>query len=220
MKRTKKILSLALCAVLLVAATVATTVAYLTDDASVTNTFTVGNVDIKLDEAPVDENGEATSGERVTENIYHLLPGHRYAKDPKVTVESQSEDCYLFVKVENELTTYGLEAATVSEGYQDIEAQMTKNGWVKTGIDNVWYYGTSNPAEATAVTAGASKVVFEYFKIADSVTYTDLEKISEDKDGETNPTVIEITAYAIQEDGFATTAIDAMLVALNLKTAE
>ena len=70
------------------------------------------------------------------------------------------------------------------------------------------------------MTAGDSKVVFEYFIIADSVTYTDLEKISEDKDGETNPTVIEITAYAIQEDGFATTAIDAMLVALNLKAAE
>ena len=48
MKRTKQILSLALCAILLVSATVATTVAYLTSQDAVTNTFTVGKVAITL----------------------------------------------------------------------------------------------------------------------------------------------------------------------------
>jgi len=68
MKTKSKALLLALCAVLLVAASVLGTMAYLTSRAEVTNTFTVGSVSITLDEAPVDENGEATTGTRVTEN--------------------------------------------------------------------------------------------------------------------------------------------------------
>ena len=218
MKRTKKILSLALCAVLLVAGTVATTVAYLTDNDSVENTFTVGNVDIELDEAPVGADGKETTGDRQKENSYHLLPGHEYDKDPMVTVESGSEDCYLFVKVENELATLRLEATNDEDGYQNIEAQMIANGWVKTSEDNVWYYGITEPASATAVSAGTQKVVFEHFKITNSATDVDLGTVSTKT--EADPTVIKITAYAIQEDGIEATAIDDMLVTLNLKTAK
>ena len=57
MKKTKKVLILGLCAVLLVAASVLGTMAYLTDTKSVTNTFTVGNVAITLDEAKVKTDG-------------------------------------------------------------------------------------------------------------------------------------------------------------------
>ena len=56
MKKSKAIL-MALCAVLLVAASVMGTLAYLTSTDTVTNTFTVGNVQIKLDEAKVNEEG-------------------------------------------------------------------------------------------------------------------------------------------------------------------
>jgi len=58
------------------------TLAYLTATDTVTNTFTVGKVQITLDEAPVDANGETTDGDRVKKNNYHLLPGHEYDKDP------------------------------------------------------------------------------------------------------------------------------------------
>ena len=61
MKRLKP-LALALCAVILVVGTILGTVAYLQDTASVVNTFTVGNVHLKLDEAKVDEKGEPTGG--------------------------------------------------------------------------------------------------------------------------------------------------------------
>ena len=54
MKTKRKALLLSLCAVLLVVASVMGTMAYLTStSATVTNTFTVGNVGITLDEAPV-----------------------------------------------------------------------------------------------------------------------------------------------------------------------
>ena len=98
MKRTKKILSLALCAVLLVAGTVATTVAYLTSTTEVVNnTFTVGNVSITLDEADVDVYGVKNGTTRDTTNQYKLIPGHKYVKDPTIHVGATSEDVLLFV---------------------------------------------------------------------------------------------------------------------------
>ena len=54
--KTKALLVLA-CAVMLVAASVFGTLTYLTDNDAVTNTFTVGKVNITLDEALVTENG-------------------------------------------------------------------------------------------------------------------------------------------------------------------
>ena len=100
MKTKTKALLLSLCAVLLVAATVFTTVAYLTSKDDVKNTFTIGKVNIKLDEAKVDETGNAIEGaDRVKENSYKLMPGHTYTKDPTVTVLKGSEEAYVRMKV-------------------------------------------------------------------------------------------------------------------------
>lgn len=106
MKTGKKALLLALCAVLLVAATVMGTMAYLTSQDTVTNTFTVGRVAITLDEArvnadgkPVDKDGkvvtELDKAERIKANRYKLMPGHTYTKDPTVTVLTGSEESYV-----------------------------------------------------------------------------------------------------------------------------
>lgn len=96
----KKILVACLCVALAVLTIAGTTLAYLTSRDTVTNTFTVGNVAIKLDEAKVDENGTAvTPAERVKENSYKLMPGHTYTKDPTVTVLDGSEEAYVRMKV-------------------------------------------------------------------------------------------------------------------------
>ena len=87
MKNGKKILALLLCAVLLIVASVAGTIAYLTDDAVVKNTFTVGNVGITLHE---------TTGTR-----YKLAPGVTLAKDPRITVQAGSDACFVFVHVQS-----------------------------------------------------------------------------------------------------------------------
>ena len=100
MKTRSKALLLTLCAVLLVAASVLGTMAYLTSTDSVENTFTVGSVAITLDEAKVDENGTPVEGAaRVKSNEYKLMPGHTYTKDPTVTVEKGSESSYVRMKV-------------------------------------------------------------------------------------------------------------------------
>lgn len=100
MKTKSKALLLTLCAVLLVAASVMGTMAYLTSTDKVENTFTVGNVKITLDEAKVDTDGTpVTPAERVKANEYKLLPGHTYTKDPTVTVKAVSESSYVRMKV-------------------------------------------------------------------------------------------------------------------------
>ena len=99
-KTKTKALLMSLCAVLLVAASVLGTMAYLTDSKDVKNTFTVGNVSIKLDEAKVTTDGKIVQGaDCVQTNDYKLLPGHTYVKDPTVTVLKPSVDSYVRMKV-------------------------------------------------------------------------------------------------------------------------
>lgn len=186
MKKSKAIL-MALCAVLLVAASVMGTLAYLTSTDTVTNTFTVGNVAITLDEVQVNANGTPVEdAARVQKNTYKLLPGHTYTKDPTVHVTTGSEDCYLFVKVVNEI-------AAIEDPSNTIASQMTANGWAVVDADNgIYVYGTA--AAPTAVSAGQNKKVFDNFTISGSVDNDTLAAY----DGET----IVIDAYAVQKDGF------------------
>ena len=100
MKTRSKALLLTLCAVLLVTASVLGTLAFLTSTDGVENTFTVGSVNITLDEAKVKTDGTPVEGAaRVKANEYHLLPGHTYTKDPTVTVKDGSESAYVRLKV-------------------------------------------------------------------------------------------------------------------------
>lgn len=188
MKKKTKALMLVLCAVLLVTASVLGTMAYLTSTEKVVNTFTVGKVAITLDEAKVNPDGTAvTPAERVKQNAYHLLPGHGYTKDPTVHVQANSEDSFIFVKVENGIANY--EAGTT------IAAQIAANGWTAlNGVENVYYKTYTKSAESTDLP------VFGSFTIADNANATD---------GWNNfsaETKVTVTAYAVQQDGFASAA--------------
>ena len=192
MKKFKALLVVA-CALLLVAASVFGTMAYLTSKDTVTNTFTIGKVEITLDEAKVDLNGTAvTPAERVKNNSYKLMPGHSYTKDPTVHVDAASEDSWIFVKVENGIAAF--EAATSSEegGYKKIADQIVAKGW--TALDGVAgvYYKSYDKS-----TTGANLVVFENFKMAGNANEVNgWGNISADT------TKVTVTAYAVQKDGF------------------
>lgn len=183
MKTKSKALLLTLCAVLLVTASMLGTMAYLTDNKTVTNTFTVGQVQITLDEEDTDNS--TPGADRDKANAYHLLPGHTYTKDPIVHVNSTSEDCYLFVKVANEIAEI--------EGETTVAAQMAAKGWVAVdGVTGVYVYTQSN---APAVVEGDSNVtVFDNFTISGTVDNATLATY--------NNKTITVTAYAIQADGF------------------
>lgn len=153
--------------------------------AEVKNTFTVGEIEITLDEADVDgsETNETTEG-RDMANAYKLVPHGTYAKDPTVHVNA-NEKCYVFVKVQNDLATLNLEAP----GNTTIAAQIDANGW--TELEAGVYYKVFDPE-----TAGSTDlVVFRSFTIADSVDKAALANVD-------STTVVTVTAYAIQYLGF------------------
>lgn len=198
----KTILALA-CAVLLVAASVMGTLAYLTSTDSVTNTFTVGEgVNMTLDEAKTSDNGDGKvveSATRVKANTYKLMPGHTYTKDP--TVHVTGEDCYVFVKVENGITDI--------EGANTIASQITDNGWKAVdGFDGLYVYVGTGGTTRTAVSKSTSSnktgksngdfVVFESFTVKEDADQSAIKAHEKDS--------IKITAFAVQKDGFDATA--------------
>lgn len=205
MKKTKKVVALLLCAVLLVVGSVTGTMAYLTSQDSVQNTFTVGKVAITLDEAgvneygqyvDVDENGDKgttpqndPAENRVKNNTYNLLPGKTYPKDPIVHVDASSEDCWVFVEVAN-----GIKIFEDTNGIT-IENQILGNGWAKlTGEENVYYKAyQKNQTDKDLKVFANFKIANEADKVQgwNSVTNT----------GEA-ATTIKVTAYAIQSEGF------------------
>ena len=189
MKTKSKALLLTLCAVLLVAASVMGTMAYLTSTDEVQNTFTVGQVQITLDEKDTDNS--TPDADRDKANAYHLLPGNEYEKDPTVHVNAVSEDSWIFVKVENGIAAFEAATSTEENGYKSISDQITANGWTALdGVANVYYKPYTKSA------TGSDLIVFSNFKIAD--TANDVQGWA------TLNATVNITAYAVQKDGFAT----------------
>lgn len=184
MKTKNKALLLALCAVSLVTASVFGTMAYLTDDDKVTNTFTVGSVAITMDETDVDDS--TPDADRDTRNSYKLLPGQTYTKDPTIHVGANSEDCYLFVKVKNEIEA-------IEDGSSKVADQMTAKGW-KPVEGNVYVYVGQTEKPLAVTKADKNIPVFDNITIDGSVNGDTLKNY----EGKT----IEVTAYAVQKAGF------------------
>ena len=181
--RIKPLLTLC-CALLLVAAGVFGTLAYLTGTDTVNNTFTVGNVKITLDEAKVTTDGTPVEGaDRVKANEYHLLPGHTYTKDPTVTVKANSEACWLFVQV------------TKSENLDTFITYAIAEGWTALpGVDGVYY----REVPASAADQTFSVLAGDAVTVKSDVTRTMLET------AKTDAPTLTFQAYAIQKDHFAT----------------
>lgn len=200
----KKLLIMSVAMVLVCAFAVGMTIAYLTSTDRVVNTFTVGNVQIKLDEADVDEYGRVPQGSpapRVTENTYKLIPGHTYTKDPTVTVLEGSEESYIKMTVTfsnsrqlDEIFGVGTDLTTIFHGYDGttwIYKDNTEDTAANTRTYEFWY---KNAVPATTENV-ALDPLFDSITVPGAITNTQLETIA----GMT----ITVNAYAIQADGFA-----------------
>lgn len=202
MKKFKALLVVA-CALLLVAASVFGTMAYLTSTDTVTNTFTVGKVNIKLDEAKANPDGSlVANADRVEANEYKLLPGHTYNKDPMVTVLSGSEPSYVKMTVTfskaNELDAIfapnGANLTHIFNGYNSanwIAKGNTKDAAANTRTYEFWY--------KEAVGASGNDVALD--ALFDSITVPG--EITAEQLGTIEGMTITVNAYAIQADGFA-----------------
>ena len=138
----------------------------------VVNTFTYGDINITLTEN--------------TGNDYKIIPGKDIPKDPTVTVKGGSEDCWLFVKVE-ESGTFVADKVTYA---------IDKDWTALEGEKGVYY------RKVAAVTADTDFSVLEGNKITvkDTLTKGDIKDIAA-----TNPT-LTFTAYAVQQENIADAA--------------
>lgn len=196
----KKIIALVLCMVLLVAASVTATMAYLTAEDSVTNTFTVGSISMTIDETNVDKldkDGKDNSDQlRDDYNTYKLMPGSTIPKDPQVHVTANS-DCYVFIHVENGLS--GIEAPAETGVYTQVADQITAaspagNGWTPAPVDGkTGYYYKIVSASANEQTFN----VFQNFKVKSTVDNTTLARYAQQ--------TIVVKAFAIQKDNLSLT---------------
>ena len=160
----KKSLALLLAIAIVVVGAVAGTVAWLTDKTpSVTNTFTTSDINIELKE---------------TKNNFQMIPGWNIEKDPKVTVKTGSEACYLFVKLEE------------SKNFADFMTYKMADGWEPLpGNAGVFY------REVAAATADTTFEVLQgnQVTVKGTVTKEQMNGLTAD----THPT-LTVTAYASQ----------------------
>lgn len=201
-KSKKNVLAWILSAVILSTVSICGTLAYLISEDSVVNTFTVGQVDIKLDETAVTPNGQPIDGaERVKGNEYHLIPGRTYVKDPTLTVIKGSEESYVRILVTmNEIT-----ALTTILG-DDFQPHHYVSGWnsevwecVKVGEvvnDTITYeFRYLEPVDAIGMTEDVVlDALFDSITIPGEIDGPQLETISDFE--------ITIIGHAVQKAGF------------------
>ena len=181
-------LSLALCCL------VGVTLAWIVDSTNqVVNTFTYGDINIDLTETVGTENKSAATN-KVTNDTFKMVPGETLTKDPKVTVKSGSEACWLFVEV------------TKSSNFANFMTYAMDSNWTAletsaNGLTTVYYY---NGTELDALlTADKTYNVLKDNEVTvlDSVTKGDLTALTD----ATLPT-LTFTAYAIQKANIDTPA--------------
>ena len=206
----KKKFALMCASIALIASTVLFgTLAYLTAQESVINSFTVGDVKIKVDEAVVDTNGIKMGEDRTTAgNTYHLIPGKAYVKDPTLTILKDSEPAYVRMKVTITHATewdaiYGTTSADLTSIFQGHDA----NVWVfkdqvkdeTTSPSTITYefrYASNNGVAAPENNQDTALApLFTGFTVPAFLDGDDLTSI---KDME-----IRVVGEAIQKEGFA-----------------
>ncbi len=187
-----KTMALLLALFLIIGGAVGGTIAWLTDKTEkVENVFTTSDIGVELNET--------------TEN-YKMIPGWKISKDPTAKVISGSEDCYLFVKVEE--TGGNVSVGNKTYNFDDFIAYAIEDGWNTLNA-------TTYPGVYYRVIDENSKKNVDY-NILGSGTYTDADGIQyswNDNEVLTKPEVtkemmdavnsgskptLSFTAYAVQ----------------------
>ena len=186
----RKIILLAAALVMVAVLGIGGTLAYFTDDEHAKNTFTVGNVDIKLDEPMWEETGK--------EEAKEVYPGEALAKDPTVTNDG-ANPCFVRLSVTgwDALINAGLSDNNIIYRTDYVDGKLGDN-WV-LHTDGYFYY-TKVLAKGEVTDALFDQIVVP----------TDL--INETKAGTEYD--ILVSAYAVQAQGArpSWSAVQAMTV--------
>lgn len=166
--------------VLLVGSAAGGTLAWMIDRTEpLVNTFAIASIDVSIAETPTDD-GDSNPNT----NTYTMLPGTTITKDPIVTLAANSEDAWLFVKLEK------------SANFDQFLNFSMADGWTAlNGVDGV-YWRTTQKSD-TAQTFGVineNKVT-----VKPDVTAAMLNALTD----ATRPTLL-VTAYAVQKQSMDT----------------
>ena len=205
------------------------TVAWLIADTDpVVNTFTYGDINLKLDETKLNDNGNPVDadgnpvdqdGDGIPEGIpakttagndYEMTPGKEYLKDPAVTVLAGNEACWLFVKLEESggvTINDGAGGQTVYD-FDDYLDYAVADDWipltdasgaVKEGIYFRYVDEDTDGLEASYQVLKDDKITVLPAVTKDMLNL--LDNNGQNKDQATYPR-LSITAYAVQYSGF------------------
>lgn len=164
----KKTIALVMAAIMLFGTAVGGTLAWLMDTTDeVENVFTDSHVLIDLTE---------TTGAE-----YKMVPGSEIDKDPTVSVLEGSENCWLFVKIEESANLDTYIDYTVAKGWTALD-----------GVDGVYYRENVSAGETFSVLEG------DVVTVKTSVTEADMAAAKD-----AAPT-LTFTAYACQYENVAT----------------
>ena len=177
----KRMTAIALVICLLAIGIVGATMSYFTDKETSTNTFTMGKgifIDLSETSTPSDD-GSVLAGVRNNDGGYEyttVLPGLVYSKEPTVTVERESGNCWLVatVTVNNRALLYRIypvgnpvnhgtwlslagEAALVKGGISDYTATPTtyhgmSGNKLSIGTEDIAFVGYSEDVAADTIT--------------------------------------------------------------------
>lgn len=154
----------------------------------VVNTFTYGDINITLHETDTNKDGDNDPNT----NTYPMVPGHTIAKDPKVTFKANSEDAWLFVKLEK------------VNNFDDFMTYEIASGWTALdNVDGVYYREVSKATQDAEFTVIKDDTV----TVKGEVTKEMLNAL--DANGASNYPKLIVTAYAVQRDNNIATAADA-----------
>ena len=167
------------------------TIAWLTDKTDpVTNTFTASDVHITLSESNTVNNAKS----------FKMVPGATINKDPKITVDSDSEDCWVFVKVEESDNLRTFIDYEIAAGWKQLMQPV--EGSDPKPVQGVYYRkvlnsDTTREFSVIGYTNADEEFVNDYVYVNDTVTKTMMDGLTP----ETQPT-LKFTAYAIQVASF------------------
>lgn len=185
MKKSKNFLAFALAFAVIAATFVAPTFSWLSSQSEkVVNTFSGGAISVIIDEAPVDENGKKTQGDRVTANNYKYVAGSVLDKDPTPTILKGSDECYVYLCVENDLTDL-------------FSLDIDSSSWVLVAQkDGKAVYMYKEAVDAShAENDVALNPIFTHVTVSKELTAEDVEKIGE--------RTLCVTAYAVQTEALS-----------------
>lgn len=202
----KKILALSMCIALAAIAIVGASLAYFTDTKTATNTFTMGNVQIKLDETNVND----PEGDRVTSNVYNVYPGAVVTKDPIVhNIGKNGAYIRATVNVSNWMNLVGayypdFKETFPNDGYKaalNLLVDELGEGWSVVGVEagDVFTIGQFDAKfilkyDGVLASGADTTAMFQTVTIPAGIDNANADSFDE----------VKVVAQAIQADGFDT----------------